>query len=145
MHEMALMHGVVDAVLEHAEGAGAKEVTMVRLTIGECRDVIEDLLQGLFSFLARGTAAERAELVVRRVPYTVRCNRCGSVFPLNVRDSSTRVCPCCKAERDYRLNSGMEFVIDQMHVVAEAPLEGAEGADPCAWAPGADSIVVRKR
>lgn len=117
MHEMALVHGVVDAVLEHAEDIGAKEVAAVHLTIGEGRDVVESFMQGLFTFLARGTAAERAKLVVHRVPFTVRCNRCGCTFPLNVRDSSTWACPRCNAERDYRLNSGTEFVIDRIQVV----------------------------
>ena len=116
MHEMALVHQVVDAVVEHAEGIGAKEVKAVHLTRGEGRDVVEDFMQGLFSFLARDTVAEHARLVVKRVPYTVRCNRCGCVFPLNVRDSSTWVCPDCGVERDYRLNSGMEFMIDRMQV-----------------------------
>lgn len=125
MHEMALVHGVVDAVLEHAEAVGAKEVKAVHLTIGEGRDVVEDFMQGLFSFLARGTVAEEAKLIVRRVPYAVRCNRCGSVFPLNVRDSSTWVCPNCGAERDYRLYSGMEFMINEIRIVKDAELENA--------------------
>lgn len=125
MHEMALVHGVLDAVLERAESIGAAEVKAVHLTIGEGRDVVEDFMQGLFSFLARGTAAEHATLVVRRVPYTVRCNQCGCVFPLNVRDSSTWVCPQCSAERQYRLNSGTEFMIDRIQVVGDARLESA--------------------
>lgn len=125
MHEMALVHRVVDAVLEHAEGIDAKEVKAVRLTIGEGRDVVEEFMQGLFSFLARGTVAEHAKLVVIRVPYTVRCNRCGCVFPLNVRDSSAWRCPQCETERDYRLNSGMEFTIDQIQVVGNVRIENA--------------------
>lgn len=125
MHEMALVHGVVDGVLEHAERIGASEVKAVHLTIGEGRDVVEDFMQGLFSFLARDTPAEHAKLVVRRVPYTVRCNRCGCAFPLNVRDSSTWTCPQCNAARDYRLNSGMEFVIDRIQVVGDIQLDNA--------------------
>lgn len=125
MHEMALVHGVVDAVLEHAARVGAKEVRAVHLTIGEGRDVVEDFMQGLFSFLARGTVAEHAELAVRRMPYAVRCNQCGTVFPLSVRDSSTWVCPHCGAERDYRLYSGMEFMINEIQIAKDAELENA--------------------
>ena len=66
--------------------------------------------------MARGTAAEHAQLVIRRVPYTVRCNQCGEIFPINVRDSSTWVCPQCEAVKDYRLFSGMEFMIDSISV-----------------------------
>ena len=123
MHEMALVHNVVEAVLEHAEDIGAKEVGAVLLTIGEGRDVVESFMQGLFAFLARGTVAERAKLVIRRVPYTVRCTCCGTVFPLNVRDASTWVCPHCAAERLYRLHTGMEFTIDRIQVVGDARLE----------------------
>ena len=112
MHEMALTHEVLDVVLENAKNSGAIEVKTVHLTIGEGRDVIEDYMQGLFSFLARDTVAERARLVVKRVPYMVRCNVCGSIFPLNVRDSSTWTCTQCGAKRDYQLYSGMEFMIN---------------------------------
>ena len=123
MHEMALVHNVVETVLDQAGRVGAREVGAVHLTIGEGRDVVEDYMQGLFAFLARGTVAERARLVVRRVPYTVRCTCCGTVFPLNVRDASTWVCPHCAAERQYRLHTGMEFTIDRIQVVGDARLE----------------------
>ncbi|WP_172623501.1 hydrogenase maturation nickel metallochaperone HypA/HybF [Arabiibacter massiliensis] len=125
MHEMALVHGVVDAVLEHAEVIGAREVTAVHLTIGEGRDVVESFMQGLFAFLARGTVAERAELVVNRTPYAVRCNQCAAVFPINVRDSSTWKCPQCGVERDYQLHTGMEFMINDIQIVKDAPLVNA--------------------
>lgn len=123
MHEMALVHNVVETVLDQAGKVGAREVGSVHLTIGEGRDVVEDYMQGLFAFLSRGTVAERAQLVIKRVPYTVRCTRCGTVFPLNVRDASTWVCPHCAAERQYRLHSGMEFTIDRIQVVGDARLE----------------------
>ncbi|MEC4295407.1 hydrogenase maturation nickel metallochaperone HypA/HybF [Adlercreutzia shanghongiae] len=116
MHEMALVHPIVDTVLEHAASVGAAEVSAVHLTIGDGRDVIEDYMQGLFTFLARGTVAENAKLVITHVPYTVRCNECGHVFPLNVRDSSTWTCPGCGAHRNYHLHSGMEFTLDQIVV-----------------------------
>lgn len=117
MHEMALMRTVVDTVLEYAEKAHAKEVKAVYMTIGFSRDVVEDYMDSMFSFLARGTIAEHAELVVRRTPYTVKCNRCARVFHIDVYDASTWVCPQCGAERDYRLHSGMEFTINNIEVV----------------------------
>ena len=117
MHEMALMRNVVDTVLDHACRVKAAEVKTVHLTIGFNRDIVEEYLDGMFAFLARGTAAEHAELVVRRTPYTVKCNQCGRIFHLNVYDSTTWTCPRCGAERDYKLNSGMEFVVNDIEVV----------------------------
>lgn len=68
MHEMALVHQVVSLVLDQVRDTDVTEVTAVHLTIGEGRDVIEDYMGGLFSFVARGTVAEHAKLVIHRVP-----------------------------------------------------------------------------
>ena len=130
MHEMALVRNVVDIVVEQAEKAGAKEVKTVYLTIGRGRDVVEEYLDGLFQFLARGTVAEHAELVVHTTPLTVKCNQCGFIFPINVFKQETWVCPSCKAEKDYKLNSGMEFMINRIEVVGrdgEAPAPQGQG------------------
>lgn len=123
MHEMALMRPVVDTVLDFANQANATEVKTVYLTIGFNRDVVEEYLDSMFAWLSRGTIAEHAELIVRRTPYTVKCNQCGRVFHLNVYDESTWVCPSCHAVRDYKLHTGMEFRID--HIEVALP----EGAD----------------
>lgn len=129
MHEMALVRNVVDIVLDQAEKSNATEVKSVYLTIGYGRDIVEEYFDGLFSFLARGTIAEHAELVIQRVPYTVRCNQCHRVFHINVFDESTWVCPFCKAERDYKLNSGMEFAITRIEIASDTdPTEAAAAA-----------------
>jgi hydrogenase nickel incorporation protein HypA/HybF len=126
MHEMALVRNVVDIVVDQAEKSGAKEVKTVYLTIGSGRDVVVEYLDGLFQFLARGTVAEHAELVVQTTPMTVRCNKCGFIFPINVFKQETWTCPSCKAEKDYTLNSGMEFMINRIEVVGEKPAAKAE-------------------
>ena len=113
MHEMALTRDVVDIVVEQAEAAGAHEVRTVYLTIGYIRDIVEDLFERCFAFLARGTVAERAEIVITRVPLTVRCNGCCHVFHIDVHDESSWHCPHCH-EQSYVLNSGMEFSIDDI-------------------------------
>ncbi|QOS68591.1 hydrogenase maturation nickel metallochaperone HypA [Eggerthella guodeyinii] len=117
MHEMALVRNVVDVVLDEAEAAHAAEVRAVHLVIGEGRDVVEEYFESLFQFLARGTVAERAEVIIRRVPYRVQCNRCGAVFHVNVIDRATWACPACEAYQDYTLVSGMEFSISKIEAV----------------------------
>ncbi len=115
MHEMGITRSIVDTVLEHAEKAGAREVHAVHLTIGWARDIVEDLLTGAFDYMARGTIAEHADLVITRVPFTVRCNRCGLVYPIDVHKEESWPCPLC-GTKDYRLNSGLEFSIDQIEI-----------------------------
>ncbi len=129
MHEMALVRNVVDIVVDQAQKANASEVKAVYLTIGSGRDVVIEYLDGLFQFLARGTVAEHAELVVQTTPMTVRCNQCGFIFPINVFKPETWVCPSCKAEKDYKLNSGMEFMINRIEVAGERPQDAPEAAE----------------
>lgn len=99
MHEMALVRNVVDIVVEQAEKSGAAEVKTVYLTIGQGRDVVVEYLDGLFQFLARGTVAEHAELVVQTTPMTVKCNQCGFIFPINVFKQETWVCRPARQRR----------------------------------------------
>lgn len=120
MHEMSLVRPIVNMVLEECEGKNVRAVTSVHLTIGEGHDVIVDTIPGLFQFLARGTVAEHAEVVIERVPLRAQCNRCGEVFPINVYHSETWVCPAC-GQRDYRLYSGREFCIDSIRVEGLLP------------------------
>ncbi len=124
MHEMAYVRDVVDIVNEYAAREGVAKVKAVHLTIGAARDIIEELFEGFFQFLARSTPAAHARIAIRRVPFTVRCNQCGRVFSLDVRDPKTWVCPSCGAEHDYRLNSGMEFSVDRIEVTAPRENEG---------------------
>lgn len=120
MHEMAYVRDIVDVVVRHAEAQKNPEVKAIYLTVGMARDIAEDYFQGLFQYLARGTVAEHAEVVIRRVPFTVACNRCGAVFPLDVHNEATWVCPTCATPRDYHMNSGMEFTIDRIDVASAA-------------------------
>lgn len=124
MHEMSLMSNVLQIVLDECEGADVTAVKAVRLTIGEQRDVVVDYAQGLFRYLARGTVAQDAELVVRQVPFTVRCMECGDIFKIDTRSPDTWECPRCGMRQRYRVFSGHEFQVDSIEVelaeIAEA-------------------------
>lgn len=115
MHEMALVREVIGTTLEAAEQQGAGKVKAVYLRIGMGRDIVVELFSGLFDHLAKGTAAEGAELVYERVPLITRCNDCGKLYRLNIRDQATWPCPACRS-MDYSLYSGMEFSIDRIEV-----------------------------
>lgn len=119
MHEMSLVRNVMDIVLERAEAAGASRVVAVHVLVGEGRDVVNELFEGLFRFLARGTIAEDAELVLLEMPYLVQCNQCGAPFHLDVADEETWACPRCEADRDYTLVSGMELTISELEIEVE--------------------------
>lgn len=121
MHEMALVKDVVEVVNRYAAEAQVEEVVRVRLAIGYARDIVEPLFEDLFRYLARGTVAENAELELRRIPLTIKCNVCGTVFPRKVRDKSALVCPHCHDDAHYQLKSGMEFIIESIEVGVSQP------------------------
>ena len=124
MHEMALMEQVVDIVLEEAQRQGAARVVAVHLTFGELADVIVDMVPGLFEFLARGTAAEGAEVAIERTPAYVQCRKCNEAWRIDVRDEATWTCPRCGGYKKYHLISGREFRIDSIEVEAAVPVAG---------------------
>ena len=123
MHEMALVRKVVEIVLDECEGRDVSSVHAVHLTIGEMADVIEEYIPDLFRHLAKGTVAQDASIVIRRIPMTVRCE-CGNIFHIDSCDPKTWECPCCHAYQKYRLFSGNEFQVDFIEV------EGAEETPP---------------
>ena len=51
MHEMSLVHDLVDVVLAESQKNGIAEVGTVHLTIGEGRDIVVDFLDALASGL----------------------------------------------------------------------------------------------
>ncbi len=123
MHEMAFVRNVVDIVVEEADVPDVAEVRAVHIVIGEGRDIVEDFFESLFRYLARGTVAEQAEVILYRTPYMVRCKRCGFIFHVNVFDRESLACPVCKAYREYKLVSGLEFYISKIEVAGKEPSE----------------------
>ena len=113
-----MVRSVVDIVLEEAEHAGATEVLGVYLTVGYSRDIVEDVFESMFAWMCRGTVAEGAVLHLTRVPFTVRCEECGRIFPVNTRCRDTPRCPQCGASH-YRLHSGMDFYVNDIEVTPD--------------------------
>lgn len=115
MHEMGVTRDLVDTVLACAEEHGAVEVSRVYLHIGFVRDIVDEILEQCFQWMARDTIAANAELIIERIPFTVQCNRCGLIYALDGRDEGTWACPVCET-RDYYLNSGLEFFISHIEM-----------------------------
>ena len=118
MHEMSLVRPLVQIIQEEAEAAGVKKITAVHLVVGEGRDIVVHLLETMFQFMARGTVAEGAKVVIQHIPYMVKCNQCQTEFHLEVMDPEKWVCPGCGAYKNYKQISGNEFYISKL----EAPL-----------------------
>lgn len=115
MHEMSLAVDIIESVEKTARDAGAERVLRVTLTIGDGRDVVNDLFYSAFSYLAEGTLVEGAELVVNWIPYLVQCRICGTTHRRKNLDWNSWPCPQCGSS-DCALKSGMEFLIESIEV-----------------------------
>ena len=73
MHELALAGAVIDTAERHA--AGRRVLLIVRLRLGELRQVVPDSLAFYFEHVARGTLCEGAVLEYEVVPASLGC-RC---------------------------------------------------------------------
>ena len=65
MHELAIVEGVIDAVMEKLPDA---TVTCVRLDIGTLSGVVPDALRFSFELATEGTNLAGAELEISEVP-----------------------------------------------------------------------------
>ena len=116
MHEMAILSNVIDTVLDYAEKNKAEKVISVTLVVGELRDVVDELMESCFRFLARDTIAHDATLTMVKVPLKAQCAECRLVFPASVHDASTLRCPDCGSTR-LTIRTGKEFFIQSIEII----------------------------
>jgi hydrogenase nickel incorporation protein HypA/HybF len=79
MHELALAGAVIDAAERHA---GGRRVVLVRLRLGELRQVVPRSLAFCFEHAARGTLCEGAALEYETVEAQLACAACGTRWAL---------------------------------------------------------------
>lgn len=126
MHEMSLLHDVVDIVLDEVKDMDIVSVKRVVLAIGDLRDVVGDYVPSLFERLTRGTVAQGAEIQIIHVPVTARCRGCGFVLPVDVRDEATWTCPGCGAHKNFHITTGNEFIVQSIEVEMASEESGGE-------------------
>lgn len=113
MHEMAITQSMFDLVLEQAEKAGAKEVEKINLVIGEMTGVVDECVRFYFDLLSKDTIAEGANLSIKMVPSTAKCQSCEKSFEVKEFDWT---CPHCG-------NQGMDIIAGQELFVESIEVE----------------------
>ena len=112
MHEFSVTQNVLEIALRHAESAGARRIIRLNLVVGEFSSVIDESVQFFWDIVARDTLAEGAQLCFERIPGSLRCAGCDSVFSLNGRDYT---CPACGESRVV-VAGGDEFRLESIEV-----------------------------
>lgn len=112
MHELSICHSITKIVRRHADSG---TVRVVRLRVGELRQIVPDTLTYCWQLVNEGSDLESATLEIERVPATIRCGSCEQVHTMT---SAILACPTCQ-ERKVDILSGEEFVITSLEL-AEA-------------------------
>lgn len=112
MHELSIAQGLVDAVVDYARREGFARARVLHLELGAFSAVMPEALEFGFASVAAGTAAEGAELRLRRVPGRGRCAGCGHDGPVETRPA---LCPAC-GEHELDVSGGGELRLVELEI-----------------------------
>ena len=115
MHEMSILSNVMDVVLKCAQENNVRKVVSVTLVVGELRDVVDELMKSCFQFLCRSTIVKDATLHMEKVPLKAQRNQCRLVFPADIKQPETLVCPDC-GSKQLHIHSGKKFLIKSIEI-----------------------------
>lgn len=93
MHETVAAAQLLEAALSRIEGRPGRIVRLA-VRLGTLEGLSPAALRDAFVVAAEGTAAEGAELAVRRGPSHILCERCGQV-PMATMTGTLRHPPSC--------------------------------------------------
>jgi hydrogenase nickel incorporation protein HypA/HybF len=109
MHELSLSSAVVNTGVKHAAG---RRVEVVNLRIGRLRQVVPETLEFYFSFVARDTVCDGAQLKYEVIDARLRCNPCAKEWDIEIPAFR---CPTCGGS-DVGVASGNEFEVESLEV-----------------------------
>ena len=111
MHELSIVAGLFETLVETGARARAREVTRVTLKVGPLSGVVPELLESAFDMYKKGTIAEGARLVVE-IPLLIRCRACETE---TTRDNPISACPAC-GSADFAIIQGTEVFLDKLEL-----------------------------
>nr|VFK44864.1 MAG: hydrogenase nickel incorporation protein HypA/HybF [Candidatus Kentron sp. TC] len=115
MHEFSVCQALIRQIESIAENHDAKAVKRIVLQIGPLSGIEIPLLEQAFPFVATGTLAEMATLVIEPTSVVVRCRVCGAE---NETQPNRLSCAACGDIRT-RLISGDQMMLMRLEMEIE--------------------------
>ena len=116
MHELPVIENILKTVLAHAAKHRVRKVVAIHLEVGELSDLEDQWMQRYFDHLSKGSRAEKARLVIERVPARLRCAQCGETFPFTMTPDESNACPVC-AGCDCQLIAGQGYFVKNLEAL----------------------------
>jgi hydrogenase nickel incorporation protein HypA/HybF len=108
MHEFGIAEGLLDAVTRKAREVNASRVSAIKLEIGVLSGIEIDALTFAFTAVSEGTAAEKAELKIEKIPVRCYCEACALLFECT---PAAYTCPQChQVSPDMRTGRELKLV-----------------------------------
>ncbi len=112
MHESSMATSILRIVTDEAQKAHVSAVTQVCLCIGDLAGVEATTLTACFEMLSEGTVADKARLLIKRIPATGTCTVCGAEA---IGRGRMLKCPLCKTA-SVKLATGREVYVESIEV-----------------------------
>jgi len=94
MHELSIVMGIVDIAEAEVAKAGAKEVEVIELDIGELSGIEPEALDFAWKSAIDGTVLEKAERKINYIKARAKCSKCGKDFKINALYDACPECNC---------------------------------------------------
>jgi hydrogenase nickel incorporation protein HypA/HybF len=112
MHEWALAEAVISAASETAETEGLKQVTEVKIKVGELQQIEQDVLEFALSQL-KTARFKNAKFTIEKVKAKLKCRVCGFQWVFS------------KEELDRNTAEAIHFVPEIAHTYVKCPKCGS--------------------
>ncbi|HUF43001.1 MAG TPA: hydrogenase maturation nickel metallochaperone HypA [Verrucomicrobiae bacterium] len=109
MHEMALAQGILQIVLDAADG---EKVRNISLRVGDRQMVVRDSLEFSFRLAAEGTEAADAVIAMEQVATCLLCRQCGAQAEAELPPWMCRQCGANEVE----ILSGDELFVEAVEL-----------------------------
>lgn len=116
MHELPLTNKILDIALDYALKNEASGIISVQIGLGVMHEAEPEWMNKYFSWISRGTAAEKAILEFKRYPVVWFCQKCKKPFSDSEETAARTVCPECDENRELIQISGKEFMVESIVV-----------------------------
>jgi hydrogenase nickel incorporation protein HypA/HybF len=112
MHEQSIVESLLSLAIKNAEQANASRIRGINVVVGELSGVVEESVNFYFSFLSKDTIAAQATINYRRIPATLRCRTCRTVFDY---ENAGFNCPECH-DAGVDIIGGRELYLESLEV-----------------------------
>ena len=115
MHELSIANDIL-TIIKLAPLVLLIFIENINVKIGDMSGVVAESLEFCFQTIIPETELSNAKLIIKKIPFAVKCNLCGS---LTTNEFGIRVCSKCNST-DTTVISGLEMQVTEVELKTES-------------------------